>query len=179
MRQPMYDAQGRRLLPSFSDNQSWVQQSGPLGRSDGYGGTYSLGFNPPWALYPGEYVVKIPPGAPLEQGTADIGWGTIDDRPTDSGYFTKLQELINAHAAVPAKKDINMVDHPPHYTQGSGECIEAIQSALSPEEYIGFLRGQVMKYVWHLNQKDEPLENVKKARWYLNKLIGLYEEPAE
>jgi len=150
MRQPMYDAQGRRLLPSFSDNQSWVRQSGPLGRSDGYGGTYSLGFNPPWALYPGEHEVKIPAGAPLEQGTA---W-----HPT------------------PAE---DMVNHPPHYTQGSVECIDAMQAALSPEEFVGFLKASVIKYVWRLNDKDEPLENAKKARWYLNKLIGLFEEPAE
>lgn len=75
------------------------------------------------------------------------------------------------------KKPVDMVNHPPHYTQGNVECIEAIQAALSPEEYVGFLRGQIIKYVWRLNQKDDPLENAQKARFYLNKLIALYAEP--
>ena len=36
------------------------------------------------------------------------------------------------------------VNHPAHYTQGSVECIDAIESALGPDGFVAFLRGQVI-----------------------------------
>ena len=42
------------------------------------------------------------------------------------------------------KKDL--VNHPPHYNQGDIECIDAIEAMLSPEEFIGYLRGNSFKY---------------------------------
>lgn len=66
---------------------------------------------------------------------------------------------------------VDMINHPPHY-QGDGEieCIDAIKSALGHEQYVGFLRGQVLRYTWRLGQKDTSLENAQKAGWYANKL---------
>ena len=62
------------------------------------------------------------------------------------------------------------INHPSHYTQGAIECIDAIEAALSKEEYIGFLRGQIIKYAWRLNLKDTPLKNVGKTAFYLARL---------
>ena len=77
----------------------------------------------------------------------------------------------NATADKPEK-----VDHPPHYNKGPIECIDAIQSALSPEEYKGFLKGQVIKYTWGCGKKDDPAQEQKKAEWYNSRLIKLLEE---
>ena len=77
-------------------------------------------------------------------------------------------------ATVTPKPD--MVNHPPHYASGGVECIDAIRAQLTREELIGFLRGQVAKYNWRLNQKDEPLENAQKCGWYLNLLIEVLGE---
>ena len=44
--------------------------------------------------------------------------------------------------------DKEAVNNPSHYTQGKVEAIEAIESALNLDEYKGFLKGQVLKYVW-------------------------------
>lgn len=65
----------------------------------------------------------------------------------------------------------DMVNNPPHYTGGEVECIDAIRSALTPEEFRGYVKGNVMKYVFRERLKggDEDLE---KARWYLNALLG-------
>lgn len=41
----------------------------------------------------------------------------------------------------------DMVAHPPHYTQGSVECIEAIEAALGKEQFRGYLRGNILKYL--------------------------------
>lgn len=63
------------------------------------------------------------------------------------------------------------INHPLHYTQGSIECIDAIEAALSTEEFEGFLKGQIIKYVWRARHKGTPRIDLEKANWYLTKLI--------
>ena len=48
---------------------------------------------------------------------------------------------------------VDNVNHPLHYTDGGIECIEAIEAQLTPEEYKGFLKGNVAKYVWREKNK--------------------------
>lgn len=67
------------------------------------------------------------------------------------------------------------VNHPSHYTSGSIECIEAIQESMSFEGFCGFLKGNAQKYLWRYQHKNNPLEDLKKARWYINKLIEAVE----
>lgn len=57
------------------------------------------------------------------------------------------------------------VNHPEHYTQGDVECIEAIEAALTPEEFIGYLRGSIMKYIWRCRDKNGH-EDVEKCGFY-------------
>lgn len=65
-----------------------------------------------------------------------------------------------------------MVNHPPHYTSGTGiECIEAIEAQLTVEEFRGFLKGNVAKYVWRERHKGK--DSLKKAQWYLDRLNKL------
>ena len=61
------------------------------------------------------------------------------------------------------------VNHPSHYTSGSIECIDAIRSALTPEEFRGFCKGNAIKYVWRERHKGG-VESLQKAAWYLEKL---------
>jgi len=63
------------------------------------------------------------------------------------------------------------VDSPFHYGQGSIESIEYIKDMLTQEELIGFYRGNVSKYLHRWRYKGKPVEDLKKARWYLNALI--------
>lgn len=76
---------------------------------------------------------------------------------------------------VPAK---DMVNHPPHYTGTDNgiECIDAIRAALGREQFIGFLRGQVIKYQWRLGKKDNSDEDNRKSIWYANKLNEVLNE---
>lgn len=64
------------------------------------------------------------------------------------------------------------VNHPDHYNQGNIECIDALQSTLSHDEFRGFLHGNILKYLWRYEGKNG-VEDLKKAQWYLNKLIAL------
>jgi len=64
-----------------------------------------------------------------------------------------------------------MVNSPDHYTaEGSIECIEAIEAQLTPEEFRGFLKGNIAKYVWRERHKNGR-EDLRKAQWYLNHLV--------
>ena len=65
------------------------------------------------------------------------------------------------------------VNHPLHYTDGNIECLDAIESALTPEEYRGYLKGVIMKYIWRSELKGKPLEDNLKAEFYLKRLINL------
>jgi len=63
----------------------------------------------------------------------------------------------------------DMVNQPPHYKGTNGiECITAIQAALTPEEFRGWLRGNALKYLWRCETKHiSPIEDIKKAEFYL------------
>lgn len=68
------------------------------------------------------------------------------------------------------------VNHPLRYTKGKVECIDALESAVvgkSPDEAISV--ANVIKYLWRYEEK-EPLRSLMSARWYLDRLIGKYEE---
>ena len=63
------------------------------------------------------------------------------------------------------------VDHPAHYTSGGVECIDAIKASLTPEEYRGYCKGNIIKYIWRERHKGQD-ESVAKAIWYAKRLIG-------
>ena len=58
------------------------------------------------------------------------------------------------------------IDSPPHYTSHESgiECIQVT-------EHMNFCLGNVVKYVWRVDQKGDPIENLKKARFYINREI--------
>ena len=61
------------------------------------------------------------------------------------------------------------VNHPSHYTNGEVECIDAIQSALTEEEFRGYCKGNIIKYTWRERSKGSD-EDLKKANWYLKRI---------
>ena len=63
------------------------------------------------------------------------------------------------------------VNHPDHYTQGSFEVIDVIEDNLTCEGMEGYCAGNVMKYVMRYRYKNG-VEDLKKARWYLDRLIA-------
>lgn len=65
------------------------------------------------------------------------------------------------------------VNHPQHYTSHpSGvECIDVT-------EHMNFCLGNAMKYLWRAGQKGDLLEDLKKARWYLDREIARLEKKA-
>ena len=86
------------------------------------------------------------------------------------------QAALKADEAGAAMKD--MVNSPPHYNKTGIECIDAIAAATG-DGYEHYLQGNIMKYLWRYRYKNGT-EDLKKAQWYLSKLIeeveGCYDE---
>jgi len=63
------------------------------------------------------------------------------------------------------------VNHPIHYSQqGSVECIDAIESALTFEEFKGYCKAAAFKYIWREDHKGNNIQDLDKAIWYLTRL---------
>lgn len=68
------------------------------------------------------------------------------------------------------------VNSPAHYTQGGIETIDYLKAKLTPEEFRGYLKGNVIKYLSRaMTKHDDPAQDVRKARWYSERLAGTYE----
>ena len=67
----------------------------------------------------------------------------------------------------------DMVNHPPHYNKAGIECIDAIK-AMTDDGFEYYLQGNIMKYLWRYRYKNGA-EDLKKAQWYLKKLIDVVE----
>ncbi len=67
------------------------------------------------------------------------------------------------------------VNNPTHYNQAGIECIEAILAMTSSMDgRSAYMGGNILKYLWRHEYKNG-LEDLRKAQWYLNKLIEEYE----
>jgi len=64
----------------------------------------------------------------------------------------------------------DMVNNPPHYNKAGIETIEAIQ-AMTGNGFQSYLQGNILKYLWRYQYKNG-IEDLKKAQWYLNRLIS-------
>ena len=76
--------------------------------------------------------------------------------------------VINSYPDV-----IDHVNSPAHYTRGRVEVIEVIEDAVkdAPDTFDAVLQGNILKYLLRLWVKENPLQDAKKARWYLDRLI--------
>ena len=125
----------------------------------------------------------------------DMMWGHKDEE-FDRSPFVAGIDSIQAATTVPAaasddviwlgeslfpkeEKKSDNVNSPSHYTSGKTEVIDIIEDAVkdAPSNIYGMLQGQVLKYMLRVWLKDNPLEDLKKAQWYLERLIKHYSNP--
>ena len=89
----------------------------------------------------------------------------------------ELQEMEQKQAILATMaqqiEDADNVNHPQHYT-GSIECIDAMLQQFGKEQVKSFCLLNAFKYLFRCNKKhDTPIEDIKKAIWYLNKYIEI------
>ena len=70
-------------------------------------------------------------------------------------------------------KRVETVEHPQHYNQGNIECIDAMESAFGVDEVAAFCKLNAFKYIWRAGDKLNTVEDLKKARWYIDKIIEI------
>lgn len=63
------------------------------------------------------------------------------------------------------------VNNPQHYNHGRFECLDVIEDVVGAEGFKEYLRGNIFKYLWRYQYKNG-IEDLKKARFYLDRLIG-------
>jgi len=70
----------------------------------------------------------------------------------------------------------NMVHQPPHYNEGTIECIEAMKAmadgVLNVSAHEAYCWQNAFKYLWRWPYKEKRLQDLKKCRWYLDRLIS-------
>lgn len=88
-----------------------------------------------------------------------------DDNLQRMGGFGSL---FNQGAENKVKDNVNK---PSHYASGDIECIDAIKASMTREAFLGYLKGNIQKYVWRYEKKINPVEDLKKARWYMSRLV--------
>ena len=92
-------------------------------------------------------------------------------------FQTNLRALSKKDSRPALREKDDRVISPSHYTSGKREVIDTIEDAVkdAPSTIYGMLQGQVLKYILRVWLKDNPVEDMKKARWYLDRLINHYE----
>ena len=94
-------------------------------------------------------------------------WETYNawDKDNKEDLFDRVLEFPNNRE--------DRVNSPSHYTSGGREVIDTIEDAVkdAPTPIEGMLQGQVLKYMLRIWLKDNPIEDARKAQWYLNRLI--------
>lgn len=91
---------------------------------------------------------------------------SIDDAtPND---WDTLREL-NSLSLI---KDDDPVTKPDHYNKGSIEAIEAIKASMPDHEFRGYLKGNALKYLWRYDYKGKPVEDLRKCKWYIDRLLA-------
>ncbi len=89
------------------------------------------------------------------------------------GHIQNIQNNTTIISAIPPNPDPT---NPSHYKLDSGrESIDILQDILSPEEFRGFLRGNIFKYEIRYRNKNG-VEDLRKAAWYMDKLISVESE---
>lgn len=90
----------------------------------------------------------------------EFGW---NEESTGLGDTTmKYPELLD---------EADLVNKPSHYNHGGIEAIVYMKDNMSTEAYLGYLEGCAKKYLHRFRYKGKAKEDLKKAQWYLNKLI--------
>ena len=121
-----------------------------------------------------KYCDSMPSCSACPIGSKDGSFICFSDWEDNPNAIAKNYEIIFANKSEKKEeKAEDMVNHPSHYTSGGVECIDAITSALSSykDSVDSWLVGQVIKYLWRAPLKGKYEEDIKKAQFYLNRLV--------
>lgn len=128
-----------------------------------------------------EWLAEVVEGGDIEaseMSVEELAMRAAGELKNARALVEKLEHLLQAarneaeHLRAHGAADRNMVDHPPHYTAGGIECIDAIESALGPDGFAAYCRGNAIKYAWRAGLKGSAAQDLAKGAWYLARCAG-------
>ena len=121
--------------------------------------------------------------AQMEQHLAELGVEVPEKPKRGRKPGTKAAKKAPEKTPEKVKYDSapvdDLVNHPAHYTAGGVECIDAIEAALSQygDAVQGWLVGQVIKYLWRAPLKGAYGQDLRKAKFYLDRAVAWLDNP--
>ena len=109
--------------------------------------------------------------AKLKTAAPKSNWKLASVSTSKKSVFQKPSTLAPNAVASMALYAEDKVNHPSHYKVGGIETIDFIEA-----KELGYLLGNVVKYISRADHKDNKLENLKKAQWYLNRVVSNLEK---
>jgi hypothetical protein len=100
-----------------------------------------------------------------------------NDRPTFKENIAHVIKNVPKNIPKNVPKNIpDIINSPSHYTSGGIETIDYMEAKSTPEEFRGHLRLTALKYLSRAGLKENTLQDLKKAQWYVNALIEFIED---
>ncbi len=99
-----------------------------------------------------------------------MGYEVIDDTPDIAEVIDDTPDIAEVIEKYGEDVKPDNVNRPAHYTSGGIECIDAMTAAFGDDAVKDFCLCNAFKYLWRHRQKNG-VEDLKKCRWYLNRLI--------
>ena len=109
------------------------------------------------------------------------GWNSLKYNQDMPDPLESFEEISYEDEAPKSSYELREeeINSPQHYNTGQIECIDAIEAMLTFEEFVGYLRGNSLKYRWRFRYKKSPISDLAKAAWYEKKLFDFYREERE
>lgn len=90
------------------------------------------------------------------------------------GHIDYMRKRMKEEQANMQSDNLDMVNNPAHYNEATIETIDVIES-VTQDGFESYLQGNILKYICRYKYKNG-VEDLEKARWYLNRLIEVIEE---
>jgi hypothetical protein len=123
--------------------------------------------------YPTKYKTKIEAVLDMLKGGQTVKQIKSRMLVSDSYIYVakkQLKEAAGVLKLVELAPEPDLVNSPAHYTSGGIETIDFIKAKLTDEEFTGYLKGNVIKYVTRADLKGNRSQDLAKAKWYLDRL---------
>lgn len=113
----------------------------------------------------------------VQDDYSDFSFEEMDEALIDDLY-ERLMSLENSkpNPAADVNKEVDMVDNPEHYTFGGIETVDYLRAKLTKEEFVGWCRGNALKYLSRAGHKDEEIQEYRKAAKYIEWIIDAMKE---
>jgi hypothetical protein len=95
---------------------------------------------------------------------------TMADENLEQKAQQRVQETKDILEAIIKPAEPDTVNSPEHYNMLDIEAINLIEMSMTKEEFLGYLKGNVLKYIIRYKHKGNASEDLDKGKWYLDKL---------